>query len=402
MSSQAAPSQNSGSQDGAQDATRAVIAPGTQGLLNGYGAVQQTPHSTTTATSGRPDQDAARDELAEGRDEGGGSTSEIQEPRVGFTQESLTMTSGPMQDPFPARQTVESGSSSGRDGFHSAGRNTPQDGVQVAQLVQEQLRPQLFGQEAVQRWAQMERDAPLLYGASGVPNSGAARSDSSGFSAGEIQAEVHRQLELVRREHAAQMRTLAAENEALRARTMLAEGRRPGSMGSQGSGWGDQANKVMEWFGLSAGSFSSFVPRSLSPPGPSLPALQASGTGQVQPCALPQAPGTGQVQPGALLQAPGIGQVQPRALAQAPGTGQVQQPGALAQAPGTGCSSHVHSLRLQAQVRCSSHVHSLRLQAQVRCSGQVHSPRLQAQVRCKQVHSMLQAPARSCQMHFRP
>ena len=53
MSSQAAPSQNSGSQEGAQEAERVRLSPGTAGLLNGYGAAQQTAHSTSVSFSTR-------------------------------------------------------------------------------------------------------------------------------------------------------------------------------------------------------------------------------------------------------------------------------------------------------------------------------------------------------------
>ena len=355
MSSQAAPSQNSGSQEGAQEAERVRLSPGTAGLLNGYGAAQQTAHSTSVSFSTRT---VAEDQvLASGLSEEQ-TLERVVELQGEFHQEVPLRTSGPIQEPSAGSQVAESGSSSGKEVFHSAGRTTPQDGTQVAQLSQDPRQPQLFGQEAVLRWAQMEREAPLIYGGGGVPHSGAARSDSSGFSAGEIQAEVHRQLELVRREHTAQMRALAAENEFLRNRAVAAEGRRPPE--SVALSLGNQAAKVMGWFGLGQGAFSSFVPESPSTPNPqplpgvgvqpgqvpmqgALPQTSGVQTGQApMPGALPQASGvqTGQVpMPGALPQASGVqtGQVpMPGALPQASGAqpGQVPTPGALPQASG--------------------------------------------------------------------
>ena len=221
MSSQAAPSQNSGSQEGAQEAERARLSPGTAGLLNGYGAAQQTSHSTSVSFSTRTLAGPVVEDQAEASGLSEEQTLEsLVELQGEVHQEVPLRTDGPIQEPSAGSQVAESGSSSGKELFHSAGRTTPQDGPQVAQLTQDPRQPQLFGQEAVLRWAQMEREAPLIYGGGGVPHSGAARSDSSGFSAGEIQAEVHRQLELVRREHTAQLRALAAENEVLRNRAV--------------------------------------------------------------------------------------------------------------------------------------------------------------------------------------
>ena len=222
MSSQAAPSQNSGSQEGAQEAERVRLSPGTAGLLNGYGAAQQTSHSTSVSFSTR-----LAGPVVEDQAEASGLSEEqtlesLVELQGEVHQEVPLRTDGPIQEPSAGSQVAESGSSSGKEFFHSAGRTTPQDGPQVAQLSQDPRQPQLFGQEAVLRWAQMEREAPLIYGGGGVPHSGAAGSDSSGFSAGEIQAEVHRQLELVRRAHTAQLRALAAENEVLRNRAVAA------------------------------------------------------------------------------------------------------------------------------------------------------------------------------------
>ena len=325
--------------ESAQEAERVRLSPGTAGLLNGYGAAQQTAHSasvsfSTRTVAGPVVEDQA---LASGLFEEQ-TLERVVELQGEVHQEVPLRTSGPIQEPSAGSQVAESGSSSGKEFFHSAGRTTPQDGPQVAQLSQDPRQPQLFGQEAVLRWAQMEREAPLIYGGGGVSHSGAARSDSSGFSAGEIQAEVHRQLELVRREHTAQLRALAAENEVLRNRAVAAEGRRPPE--SVVLSLGNQAAKVMGWFGLGQGAFSSFVPESPSTPNPQpLPGVGAQ-PGQVpMPGALPGVQ-TGQVpRPRALPQASGaqLGQVPMlNALPQASGAqlGQVPMPGAqLGQVP---------------------------------------------------------------------
>ena len=335
MSSQAAPSQNSGSQEGAQEAERVRLSPGTAGLLNGYGAAQQTAHSTSVSFSTRTvagpvvEDQAVASGLSEEQ-----TLERVEELQGEVHQEVPLRTDGPIQEPSAGSQVAESGSSSGKEFFHSAGRTTPQDGPQVAQLSQDPRQPQLFGQEAVLRWAQMEREAPLIYGGGGVPHSGAARSDSSGFSAGEIQAEVHRQLELVRREHSAQLRVLAAENEVLRNRAVAAEGRRPSE--SVALSLGNQAAKVMGWFGLGQGTLSSFVPESPSTPHPQpLPGVGVQPGQALMPVSLPGVQ-TGQVpRPGALPQASGA---QP---------GQVPMSGALPQASGVRCQCQVHSPRLQ-------------------------------------------------------
>ena len=274
MSSQAAPSQNSGSQEGAQEAERVRLSPGTAGLLNGYGAAQQTVHSASVSFSTRTVAGPVVEDQA--------LASGLFEEQ---TLERVVELHGEVHQEVPLR-TSESGSSSGKEFFHSAGRTTPQDGPQVA---------------------------------------------PSGFSAGEIQAEVHRQLELVRREHTAQLRALAAENEVLRNRAVAAEGRRPPE--SVVLSLGNQAAKVMGWFGLGQGAFSSFVPESPSTPNPQpLPGVGAQ-PGQVpMPGALPgvqtgEVPQTSGPMPGALPQASGH---TPGALPQASG----HTPGALPQASG--------------------------------------------------------------------
>ena len=339
MSAQAAPSQNSGSQEGAQEAERVRLSSETAGLLNGYGAAQQTAHSASVSFSTRTVAGPVVEDqvLASGLSEEQ-TLERVVELQGEVHREVPLRTSGPIQEPSAGSQVAESGSSSGKEFFHSAGRTTPQDGPQVAQLSQDPRQPQLFRQEAVLRWAQMEKEAPLIFGGGGVSHSEAARSDSSGFSAGEIQAEVHRQLELVRREHTAQLRALAAENEVLRNRAVAAEGRRPPE--SVALSLGNQAAKVMGWFGSGQGAFSSFVPESPSTPHPQpLPGVGAQ-PGQVSmPVSLPGVQ-TGQVpRPGALPQAAGspLGQVpRPGALSQAAGLppGQVPMSGALPQASG--------------------------------------------------------------------
>ncbi|CAE7578817.1 RE1 [Symbiodinium sp. CCMP2592] len=221
--------------EGAQASERLAESSGNAGLLSGYGAVQAAVTSTSGSFSGR----AVEGSVQEGQTEVPDVV--VEGPVVGQT-DMPQATSGMSTEAPPSGAAADSGSSSGRDVFYSAGRTTPQDTAQVAQMIQVQGQPQLFGPEANFRLAQLEREAPHLYGG-GIPmTSGAARSDSSGFSAGEIQAEVHRQLELVRREHALQMRALAAENEALRNRSLLFEGRRPVQVESSGAGWGNQAS----------------------------------------------------------------------------------------------------------------------------------------------------------------
>ena len=343
------------------------LSPGTAGLLNGYGAAQQTAHSasvsfSTRTVAGPVVEDQA---LASGLSEEQ-TLERVVELQGEVHQEVPLRTSGPIQEPSAGSQVAESGSSSGKEFFHSAGRTTPQDGPQVAQLSQDPRQPQLFGQEAVLRWAQMEREAPLIYGGGGVSHSGAARSDSSGFSAGEIQAEVHRQLELVRREHTAQLRALAAENEVLRNRAVAAEGRRPPE--SVVLSLGNQAAKVMGWFGLGQGAFSSFVPESPSTPNPQpLPGVGAQPGQVAMPGALPGVQ-TGQVpRPGALPQASGaqLGQVPMlNALPQASGAqlGQVPMPGAqLGQVPmpsalpqASGYNAKCTSAGFRSNARCTS------------------------------------------------
>ncbi|CAE7783644.1 RE1 [Symbiodinium sp. CCMP2592] len=195
--------------EGAQASERLAESSGNAGLLSGYGAVQAAVTSTSGSFSGR----AVEGSVQEGQTEVPDVVVEqtVEGPVVGQT-DMPQATSGMSTEAPPSGAAADSGSSSGRDVFYSAGRTTPQDTAQVAQMIQVQGQPQLFGPEANFRLAQLEREAPHLYGGGIAMTSGAARSDSSGFSAGEIQAEVHRQLELVRREHALQMRALAAEN----------------------------------------------------------------------------------------------------------------------------------------------------------------------------------------------
>ena len=135
----------------------------------------------------------------------------------------------------------------------------------------------LFGPEMVARWAQLENEAPLLYGASSMQGSlrPAPRSEApSVLSSGEIQAEVRRQLESIRLNHAVQMEALVRENEALRSQlsgglTQTPEPRR----------WANTANRVMDWFrgGIPGGSSSV-------PPGTN-PILRSLGN------LIPKAPG---------------------------------------------------------------------------------------------------------------
>ncbi|CAE7509890.1 RE1 [Symbiodinium sp. CCMP2592] len=200
--------------EGAQASERLAESSGNAGLLSGYGAVQAAVTSTSGSFSGR----AVEGSVQEGQTEVPDVV--VEGPVVGQT-DMPQATSGMSTEAPPSGAAADSGSSSGRDVFYSAGRTTPQDTAQVAQMIQVQGQPQLFGPEANFRLAQLEREAPHLYGGGIAMTSGAARSDSSGFSAGEIQAEVHRQLELVRREHALQMRALAAENASGDAQVLL-------------------------------------------------------------------------------------------------------------------------------------------------------------------------------------
>ena len=107
MSSQAAPSQNSGSQEGAQEAERVRLSPGTAGLLNGYGAAQQTAHSasvsfSTRTVAGPVVEDQA---LASGLSEEQ-TLERVVELQGEVHQEVPLRTSGPIQEPSAGSQVA--------------------------------------------------------------------------------------------------------------------------------------------------------------------------------------------------------------------------------------------------------------------------------------------------------
>ena len=108
---------------------------------------------------------------------------------------------------------VETYLSAGWDGSRDDSRSpSPPRGPPPAPA-EVMLQQPLFPPEVLSQIETMNREAPLLSGF-GSPGREAGRpesSDSAGVSSGAVQAEVHRQLEVMRREHSALVQGLARE-----------------------------------------------------------------------------------------------------------------------------------------------------------------------------------------------
>ena len=300
---------------------------------------------------------------------------------TGFLWETVQTFTGVRQEP------VSSGSS-GPEAYYSVG--TASMGEEALPLLAEGTpgsgdggadRPTgpLFTEPMMEQLEAMEAAAPLLY-RSRTPQDWTPppppRSEASA-SSGAIQAEVHRQLEALRREHQGQLQYLARENEALRSRLAGRETRGPGD-------WSGTASKVLDWFGWS----NPNNPRVSRSPRRAQVSGQVPGLQQV-----PQVPGSHQVQqaPGSqqVPQVPGLQQVPqvpgPHQVQQAPGSHQVPQvPGLhqVQQAPGSHQAPQVPGLH-QAQQAPGSHQAP---QVPNRCRrSQVRSRCLRSQVcnRCR-------------------
>ena len=148
------------------------------------------------------------------------------------------------------------------------------------------LQQPLFPPEVLSQIETMNREAPLLSGF-GSPGREAGRpesSDSAGVSSGAVQAEVHRQLEVMRREHSALVQGRARENEFLRDRLANAV-----AVAERESWRTSTVGKVWGWLGENFKGLGSGPRQTLNQPGAGFPPVAAQGT---RPLHVPGVPGS--------------------------------------------------------------------------------------------------------------